>query len=104
MAGAMRPARSDVPKIRRVSRPASPPRDSYIAQTARAIDPRLAERVWYVWVEGVDPVGPVSADQLARGLRAGKVPADASIRHESETFWSDLVDQPLVVEALKGVT
>lgn len=69
-----------------------------------ATDPRLAARVWYVWAEGGEPVGPVSADQIARGIRAGRVPSDASLRHESETFWSDMLDQPDVVAALKAVS
>jgi len=96
----MRPARSDVPKLRKIATP----RHSYIAPTAREIDPRLAEPVFYVWVDGTSPIGPVSADQIARGVRAGKVPSDASVRHETEVFWADLIDQPLVVEALKDVS
>jgi hypothetical protein len=111
----MRPARKDVPKIRRVTTEPPPKanRDSYIApvlvresarENVREIEPRLAERVWYVWVEGGEPTGPVSADQIARGIRAGRVPSEASVRHESEIFWSDLLDHRDIVDALKAVT
>lgn len=62
------------------------------------------ERVWHVWIEGGDPIGPVSADQLARGIRAGKVPTHASVRHETETFWGDLLDVPQIVAALAAVS
>lgn len=96
----MRPARKDVPKIRKIAS-----RDSSIG--VRAVDPvdsRLAEIVWHVWAEGGEPVGPVSADQIARGIRAGKVPAEASIRHEGEIFWSDLLDNAVIVAALKAVS
>jgi hypothetical protein len=67
-------------------------------------DPRLTAAVWHVWIEGGEPIGPVSADQLARGVKAGKVPSDASVRHETETFWGDLLDSPDVVAALKAVS
>lgn len=69
-----------------------------------AADDSLGERVWFVWIEGGEPIGPVSADQLARGIRAGKVPTEASVRHETETFWTDLLDVPVVVAALKAVS
>jgi hypothetical protein len=68
------------------------------------VDPVLLERVWYVWVQDSDPVGPVSADQIARGIRAGKVPSDASVRHESDIFWGDLLDRAEIVTALKHVS
>jgi hypothetical protein len=69
-----------------------------------AIEPRLLEPVWLVWIDGGEPVGPVSADQIARGLRAGKVPSDARVKREMDTFWSDLLDQEDVVAALKAVS
>jgi hypothetical protein len=62
------------------------------------------EPVWHVWIEGGDPVGPVSALQVARGIRAGKVPSHASVRHDTDTFWSDLLDSPVIVSALKSVS
>ncbi|MBX3191066.1 MAG: hypothetical protein KF819_28980 [Labilithrix sp.] len=67
-------------------------------------DPRLLAPVWQVWIEGGEPVGPVSADQIARGLRAGKVPSDARIKRDADTFWSDLLDQEEIVSALKAVS
>jgi hypothetical protein len=65
---------------------------------------RLLEPLWEVWIEGGEPVGPVSADQIARGLRAGKVPSDARVKLTTETFWSDLLDQVDIVAALKAVS
>jgi hypothetical protein len=93
--GAMR-----VPKIRKIAhrdssisiRQPPPPRD------------RLKEPVWHVWIEGGDPIGPVSADQIARGVQSGKVPSHASVRHDSDTFWGDLLDAQDVVAALKAVS
>jgi hypothetical protein len=61
-------------------------------------------KVWHVCVDGGDSVGPVSANQLARGVRAGKVPSHARIRHETDTFWSDLLDVPAIVAAIKQVS
>ncbi len=84
----MKPALASVPKIRKV----------------RSVAPELTARVWHVWVEGGDPVGPVSAEQIARGIRARKIPSDASIRHDDEPFWSDLMDNADVVAALKDVS
>src|SRR5688500_13046855 len=101
----MRPARKDVPKIRRAAD--KPNRNSYVApklEPETPLDPRLAAPVWHVWVEGGDPIGPVSADQIARGVRAGRVPSDASVRHDSDVFWSDLLDQRDILDAIKAVT
>ncbi|MDB4943711.1 MAG: hypothetical protein JWP97_3245 [Labilithrix sp.] len=100
----MRPVRRDVPRIRKITRP-----HSFVglrtAVAAPPVDPKLLEPVWLVWVDGGEPVGPVSADQVARGLRAGKVPSDASVRHhERDLFWTDLLDVPDMVAALKAVS
>jgi hypothetical protein len=62
----------------------------------------LTSPVWHVWVEGGDPVGPVSADQIARGIQAGKVPRDASVRHEADVWWSDIHAVPDLVAALEA--
>jgi len=59
---------------------------------------------FYVWVEGGDPVGPVSADMIARGMRAGKIPSDARVRQGDDPFWSDLIDMKEIVDALKAVS
>src|SRR5262245_60674957 len=67
-------------------------------------EPRLKQRVWLVWVDDADPVGPVSADQIARGIRAGKVPSDARVKRETDIFWSDAVDEADIVAALSAVT
>ncbi len=68
------------------------------------LEPRLHEKVWLVCLPGEEPIGPVSADQLARGVRAGKVPSDARAKHVGETFWSDLLDLPDFILALKAVS
>lgn len=64
----------------------------------------LSARDWYVYVEGTEePVGPVSADQLARGIRAGKVPTDASVKRTHDVFWAGILDEPAIIEALKAL-
>lgn len=65
--------------------------------------PAVQQAVWMVWVEGGDTVGPVSAHQLARGIRAGRVPPDASVQREGEVFWSGILDEPTIIAALKQV-
>ena len=61
-------------------------------------------RNWYVWCEGAESVvGPVTAEQLARGIRAGRVPADASIQRAGDVWWSGILDEPEVIEALKSL-
>jgi hypothetical protein len=61
-------------------------------------------RNWFVWCEGAPSViGPVTVDQLARGIRAGKVPADASIQREGDVWWSGILDEPEVIQALKAL-
>lgn len=63
----------------------------------------LDEKSWLVWVDGADTVGPVSARQIARGIRAGKVPTDASVQRAGDVWWSGVLDEPEVIEALKSV-
>lgn len=58
---------------------------------------------WMVWVEGGEPVGPVSADQIARGIRSQRVPPDASVQLQGDVFWSGILDEPEVIEALKSL-
>ena len=79
-------------------------RDSFIAVRDPAAQDRLQAPVWHVWMEGGEPIGPVSAAQIARGIQAGKVPSHASVRHDTETFWGDLLDSPDIVAALKAVS
>jgi hypothetical protein len=69
--------------------------------------PNLLARVWMVIAEGGEtgePIGPVSADQIARGMRAGKVPSDALVRRTTDVFWTDLVEEPEILAALKAVS
>jgi hypothetical protein len=71
-------------------------------QTGRyRVDP-LDEQSWLVWIEGGDLVGPVSARQIARGIRAGKVPTEASIKRSDAVWWSGVLDEPVVIAALKS--
>jgi hypothetical protein len=55
---------------------------------------------WYVSADG-KTVGPVSADQIARGIRAGLVPRDAQVAFVGDGNWKDILDVPEVIEALK---
>ncbi len=66
------------------------------------VDP-LDEKDWMVWTKGGDPVGPVSATQIARGIRAGRVPSDARVQRKGDVFWSDVLAQRDVIAALKVV-
>lgn len=62
----------------------------------------LDERSWHVWVDGGDSVGPVSVRQIAQGIRAGKVPTHARVQQTGDVWWSGVLDEPRVVEALKA--
>ena len=64
------------------------------------VDP-LDELSWLVWAGG-EPVGPVSARQIALGIRAGKVPTDASVQRTGDVWWSGVLDERVVLEALKS--
>ena len=64
----------------------------------------LTIREWYLCVDDADPVGPVSVDQIARGIRAGKVPGDAQIaRCYGASDWENVLDSRAVVDALKAL-
>ena len=89
---------------RQTPRDGSPPYGHGLGDRLALERGRLLAKEWLVWVDEGEPVGPVSADQLARGVRAGKVPSHARIRHQTDTFWSDLLDVPDVVGALKDVS
>jgi len=58
---------------------------------------------WLVYVVGGEVVGPVSAHQIARGIRAGRVPSDASLQAVGEVFWTGVLDEPAVIAALKSI-
>jgi GYF domain 2 len=58
---------------------------------------------WYVSIEGSDPVGPVSADQIARGIKAGKLSSDAQLTRAGDTRWEDVLDSAAVLAALKAI-
>ena len=61
----------------------------------------LEQPIWLVYVEGGETVGPVSARQLARGIRAGRVPTDASVQRSGDVFWSGILDEADIIAALK---
>ena len=81
-------------------------RVSYIPASmppASTQDPRLFMKGWLVHVEGMEPVGPVSADQVARGIKAGKIPAEASIQWQGDLWWKGVYDEPAIIAALKSL-
>ena len=59
--------------------------------------------LWYVCVVDGEPVGPVSAHQIARAIVRGKVPRDASVARQGDVAWQELLDTPDIVFALKGL-
>jgi hypothetical protein len=52
------------------------------------------EKRWFVSVDGGDPIGPVTLDQLVRGSQAGKIPIHADVCPEGGTHWTPLRDLP----------
>ena len=64
-------------------------------------DPRFFIKGFFVHVAGSDPVGPVSANQVARGIKAGKIPAEASIQWQGDLWWKGVYDEPAIIAALK---
>lgn len=63
----------------------------------------LAVAEWYVRVGEDQPVGPVSADQIARGVRAGKIPEDAEVARVGAAYWEEVFESPAVIAALKAL-
>lgn len=57
---------------------------------------------WYVCVVGGEPVGPVSAELLIRGIESGKVPHDALVCQTGEKEWHELFSVPSLAAALPG--
>ncbi|MGK4008139.1 DUF4339 domain-containing protein [Sorangium sp. So ce1036] len=53
---------------------------------------------WYV-SNGEQSVGPVTLDQLARGIECGRVPLDSFVRNEAWTVWCPLSDIAMVTVA-----
>ena len=70
-----------------------------------AITDALTLQEWYVRVDGEENVvGPVSADQIARGIRLGRVPSDAMIaRFFDQTQWGYALDSSAIVAALRSL-
>jgi hypothetical protein len=65
--------------------------------------PSRLEKKWMVYVEGGEVVGPVSADQIARGIKAGVIPMEASVQAAGEVFWDGVLDNVAVISALKSL-
>lgn len=61
----------------------------------------LEMAVWMVYVEGAEVYGPVSAQQIVHAIRAGRLPTEASIQRDGEVFWVGLLDEPMIITALK---
>ncbi len=67
---------------------------------SEALDSKGADR-WYV-TDGMNAVGPVRLDLLARGVEAGRVPLDSFVRHEAWKVWRPLTDFTEFVEDEAG--
>jgi len=63
----------------------------------------LVLREWYVRVDDGDTVGPVSADQIARGIKLGRVPSDAMIARFDQMDWANVLDSTAIVAALRAI-
>lgn len=63
----------------------------------------LDEKLWFVAADEGKPVGPVSADQIARGILAGRVPRDAMVACQGDAEWRDVLDVREIVAALKAL-
>lgn len=95
---------ASAPYVRKTGSYAPPP--SFVPASmvpASTQDPRLFMKGFFIHVEGTDPVGPVSANQVARGIKAGKIPAEASIQWQGDLWWKGVYDEPAVIAALKAL-
>jgi len=63
----------------------------------------LTLREWYVRVDDGDAVGPVSADQIARGIKLGRVPTDAMMARFDRSDWANVLDSVAVLTALRAL-
>jgi hypothetical protein len=68
-----------------------------------ANDDALVLREWYVRVDAGETVGPVSADQIARGIKLGRVPTDAMLARFDQTDWANVLDSSAIVAALRSL-
>jgi hypothetical protein len=77
------------------------------AVDARGLPPPPSEELpflraeFYVWSESGEPVGPVSVDQIARGILAGRVPLQAFVTRPGETEWRKVLETREIVRALE---
>ena len=63
----------------------------------------LVMREWYVSVGEGDCVGPVSADQIARAIRAGSVPSHARVVRGGDAQWEEVLSHDAVLAALDAL-
>ncbi len=80
-------------------RPAPAPAQQPVAWSP----PSRLEKKWMVYVQGGEVVGPVSADQIARGIKAGVIPMEASVQQAGEVFWDGVLDNQHIIAALKSL-
>ncbi len=59
------------------------------------------QQEFYVWSESGEPVGPVSVDQIARGILAGRVPLQAFVTRPGEPEWRKVLETREIVRALE---
>jgi len=61
----------------------------------------LAE--WFVASPGWQKsIGPVSATQIAHGIKAGHVPSDARVARKWDGHWEEVLESTAVLDALKA--
>ena len=60
--------------------------------------------LWYVSRrDGQGVVGPVSAELVARGIVAGRVPRDAIVSRPGDKCWIHVLDAPDITRALRSL-
>jgi len=57
--------------------------------------------LWYVSADGADPLGPFEDELIERGVRAGKIPLDATICPMGGSEWLALTSTPRFAAAVK---
>ncbi len=88
--------------------PPRPPTPSMVAREDEDVpeepDPRdlpFLRRDLWVWAESGEPVGPVSVDQIARGILAGRVPLQAWVTRPGDPRWTKVLELRDIVRALE---
>lgn len=63
--------------------------------------PPALQTDFYVWAEAGEPIGPVSVDQIARGILAGRVPLQAYVTRAGDPEWRKVLERREIVRALE---